>query len=172
MPSPAAHSTQGRLPTSSLQGPPFAHMVMSPLSSDICLSVKTPAVHSEYVIWPLEGRRGVSDGTCGNYMCFMCKVIIYTGVSCPLVPSTALYVGGASYSPVHELRGSDQLSRAVDDTHLLCKLSSWLHMSKPNSLGGSLVSRGSVSSLWSFPSAVFFKTLGLGDFGNFNIWGL
>ena len=38
--------------------------------------------------------------------------------------STALYVGGASYSPVCELRGSGQLSRAVDDMHLQCKLSS------------------------------------------------
>lgn len=87
MASPAAHSTQGRLPTFSLQGLPVARMVRSPLSSGVCLSVKTPAIHSARVIRPVEGGRGALDGTYGNYACFMCKIIIYEGVSCPLVPA-------------------------------------------------------------------------------------
>lgn len=93
------------------------------MSSGVCLSVKTPAVHSACVIWPLEGGRGALDGTYGNYACFMCKVIIYEGVSCPLVPALPFTLVEL-LTAQSELRGSGQLSRAVDDMHLQCKLSS------------------------------------------------
>lgn len=85
--SPAARSAQGRPPTPSLWGLPVAHVVRSPWSSGVRVSVKTPAVHSALVSWPLEGGHHVLDGPCGNYTCFICKIITYQGVSYPLVPA-------------------------------------------------------------------------------------
>lgn len=86
-----------------LRGLPIAHVVRSPWSSGVRLSVKTPAVLCTCGV-AAGGWASCFRWTLWELHVFYVQDNYQPGSILSIGSSTALYIGGASYSPVCELR--------------------------------------------------------------------